>query len=77
MNIEKAKNELKIKELELLIVQAEIKLLQEQYAQEIVSWEKYQILINEYIANEEEIATEINCLKNTTVNKTLTYSLSS
>jgi len=77
MNIEKAKNELKIKELELLIVQAEIKLLQEQYAQEIVSWEKYQILINEYIVNEEEIATEINCLKNTTGNKTLTYSLSS
>jgi len=77
MNIEKAKNELKIKELELLIVQAEIKLLQEQYAQEIVSWEKYQILINEYIANEEEIATEVNCLKNITGNKTLTYSLSS
>jgi len=77
MNIEKAKNELKIKELELLIIQAEIKLLQEQYAQEIVSWEKYQILINEYIANEEEIANEVNCLKNTTGNKTLTYSLSS
>jgi len=77
MNIEKAKNELKIKELELLIIQAEIKLLQEQYAQEIVSWEKYQILINEYIANEEEIANEVNCLKNRTGNKTLTYSLSS